>query len=118
MFRCDDDQPCERDTGLDERRRIGCMRRGDPDLPTAGARQSRERGQQHAHFADAMPSDENLGQRTGWPATPWQLAIQPWKPGGDTRRAHRCERIAPPQGGMFEEFREGRHGDGYTAGVQ
>ena len=57
-----------------------------------------------------MPGDENLGQRTGWPATAWQFTIQPWKPGGDTGCAYRRERIAPPQGGVFEEFGERRHG--------
>ena len=102
----------EVDAGLPPAGGIGQVGRGDDGDVVAGLRQSRQRRQQQAQFADAVGRQQQFGQRCFGPAAPGQHRIQRRMAGGLCRRRQRGGGPAAPDAAVGQQCVEGNDGLG------
>jgi len=94
--------------GRRERRRIGQMRRRQPDDALACPGKCRERRQHELQLAYAFTLAQDLAQAPGRPAAAGQLAVERGKPAWD-RRQRAGKRAAAPHRMLLQDFFQGRH---------
>src|SRR5205809_91390 len=102
------------DSRRGERRRVGQVRRRDPDEPQSAPGQSGKRRSKQAQFADAVVRRQDLGQHSGGPASAGKLGVKPGKSTGKGRRTGPAQDLAAPDIGAIEQGgerdRHARHG--------
>ena len=101
--RANNDEVRDIDSRRGERRRVGQVRRRDPDKPQSASGQSGKRGPKQAQLADAFVRRQDLGQRSGRPAPAGKLGIKPGKSAWNGRRAGPAQAVAAPDVGAIEQ---------------
>src|SRR6266516_1338036 len=109
-----DDEVRDIDSRRGERRRVGQVRRCDPDEPQSAPGQSGKRRSKQAQLADAFMRRQDLGQHSGGPASAGKLGVKPGKSTGKGRRTGPAQDLAAPDIGAIEQGgerdRHARHG--------
>src|SRR5437773_1268920 len=109
-----DDEVRDIDSRCGERRRVGQVRRCDPDEPQSAPGQSGKRRSKQAQLADAFVRRQDLDQRSGRPASAGKLGVKPGKSTWKGRRTGPAQDLAAPDVGAIEQGgerdRHARHG--------
>src|SRR6266705_3504273 len=109
-----DDEVRDIDSRRGERRRVGQVRRCDPDEPQSAPGQSGKRRSKQAQLADAFVRRQDLGQHSGGPASAGKLGVKLGKSTGKGRRTGPAQDLAAPDIGAIEQGgerdRHARHG--------
>src|SRR5712672_1675747 len=108
------DKVREFDSRRGERRSVGQVRRRDPDEPQSALGQSGKRGSKQAQLADAFVRRQDLGQRSGRPASAGKLGVKLGKSARNRRRTGPIQTVPTPDIGAVEQGgereRHARHG--------
>src|SRR5712691_9615077 len=97
------DKVREFDSRRGERRSVGQVRRRDPDEPQSVLGQSGKRGSKQAQLADAFVRRQDLGQRSGRPASAGKLGVKLGKSACNRRRTDPIQTVPTPDIGTVEQ---------------